>query len=177
MTLWVVAGLPSRAGAGEAVGPCGAGSAALTKTVTVVDRPDGSALATVRLETAADVRHALVVDCTWIDRNGDGAIGRDEDVSVHLRTVTFQGHGTKTATMLIAQAGASGARVCDRASLFAFGSYFHLIRLHSNVACDRTSPPVVPEAGRAAVLGGSALVVGGLMLWLLRRRRSALSTI
>ncbi len=143
------------------------GSADVTKAVTLAPTA-GGARADAVLTSTAGVARALVVDCTWIDRDGDGVQDHDEAGGVTAHVVSFVDGGARFSTTV---AGAPNGSVCDRAVLLALTSSQRVAVAHTNVACAGRPPPVVPGSTTAVLLGATSLAVVTVLV--LRRRRLA----
>jgi hypothetical protein len=159
--------------------PCGAvldgtlGHRGVEKVASVVDAPDGRATVNVNLTTTEAIRETLVVECSWIDLDADGARDTNEAVSFHLQPVRFSGQAKRMGSFQLTLEHSAGARICDKVAVLGLQPSHDLVQLRSNTACGQARAPVVPEVDAVPLLGVSALVAGGAVLWLRRRRSLA----
>jgi hypothetical protein len=163
---------------------------AVTKSMTRVDNNDGTATFSVILTgpIPAAVTTIDVLDCVWVDVNGNGLFDQGESMRAYEGTAAaVQGTGnTRTVGFTLTVPNAVGRTVCDMAAGVNFaglagtitgqagiesGSW---IRAISNSVCsDGGVPAVVPEASFVPSLLVSALGGLGVGWFAMRRRRLA----
>ncbi len=164
-----------------------AAAVALSKSITRVDNNDGTATFAITLTgpIPAAVTTLDLLDCVWIDVNGNGLFDQGESMRAYEGDkATVQGTGSRrTVDFTLTVPSAAGRTVCDVAAGISFsgltgtigsqagiesGSWIQAI---SNSVCsDGGVPVVVPEATFVPALLASAL--GGLGIgWFVVRRR------
>jgi hypothetical protein len=163
---------------------------AATKSITRVDNNDGTATFSVTLSgpIPAAVTTIDVLDCVWIDVNGNGLFDQGESMRAYEGSAaTVQGTGSKrTVDFKLTVPNAAGRTVCDMASGVNFagltgtitsqagieaGSWIQAIS--PTVCSDSGVPAVVPEASFVPSLLASALAGLGIGWFAMRRRRPA----
>jgi hypothetical protein len=170
-----------------------ASAVALTKSVTRVDNNNGTATFSVTLTGAipAAVTTIDVLDCVWIDVNGNNLFDQGESMRAYeASAAVVQGTGaSRTVDFKLTVPSAAGRTVCDMAAGVNFagltatitnqagietGAYIQGI---SPTVCSESGvPAVVPEATFVPSLLASAL--GGLGVgWFVMRRRRRLAVI
>jgi hypothetical protein len=149
------------------------GHRGVQKMAAVADGPGDRATVNVNLTTTETVRETLVVECSWIDLDGDSARDANEGVSFHLKPVRFSGDGNRTGSFQLTLEHATAARICDKVAVLGLQASHDLVQLRSNTACGQARAPVVPEAGAVPLLGVSALLVAVASFVILRRRSSS----
>jgi hypothetical protein len=143
------------------------------------DNPDGSATLTVKLwgSLATLAWQAPVLDCLWIDTDGDGLRAANEPAIgalVEGLVVTADDRINGRGYFSVRLPGAANLTVCDQAYGVRSGEALPgnadsaQWRFTSQRICSSPLPPVeVPESGLVALLG----VTGALTATLLLRRR------
>jgi hypothetical protein len=162
----------------------------VTKSVTRVDNNNGTATFSVTLTGAipAAVTTIDVLDCVWIDVNGNGLFDQGESMRAYEGDkATVQGTGsTRTVAFNLTVPNAAGRTVCDMAAGVNFstltgtianqagiesGSWIQAIS--PTVCSDSGVPAVVPEATFVPSILASALGGLGVGWFVMRRRRLA----
>jgi hypothetical protein len=163
---------------------------AVTKTITRVDNNDGTATFSVTLTgpIPAAVTTIDVLDCVWIDGNGNGLFDQGESMRAYEGSAAaVQGTGSKrTVDVKLTVPNAAGRAVCDMAAGVNFagltgtvtsqtgiesGSWIQAIS--NSVCADSGVPAVVPEVTFVPSLLASALAGLGIGWFAMRRRRLA----
>ncbi len=167
-----------------------AAAVAVTKTITRVDNNDGTATFSVTLTgpIPAAVATIDVLDCVWIDMNGNALFDPGESMRAYeASAAAVQGIGSRrTVDFKLTVPSAAGRTVCDMAAGVNFagltgtissqtsiesGSWIQAI---SNSVCsDSGVPAVVPEVTFVPSLLASALAGLGIGWFAMRRRRLA----
>lgn len=160
------------------------------KSITRVDNNDGTATFAVTLSgpIPAAVTTIDVLDCVWIDVNGNGLFDQGESMRAYEGSAaTVQGTGnSRTVNFTLTVPNAAGRTVCDMAAGVNFagltgtitsqtgiesGSWIQAI---SNSVCSEGGvPAVVPEATFVPSLLASALAGLGIGWFAMHRRRLA----
>jgi GEVED domain len=170
-----------------------AAATTVRKSVTRVDNADGTATFSVTLVGAIPTATTSVdvLDCVWIDVNGNGTFDQGESVRAYeASAAVVAGTGAnRTIDFQLTVPNAAGRSVCNRATGVNFAGLTGTItnqagieagtwiQAQSNIVCsDFGVPVVVPEAPAAASLLASAL--GGIGVgWFFMRRRRRLAVI
>jgi hypothetical protein len=161
---------------------------AVTKSITRVDNNDGTATFSVTLTgpIPAAVTTIDVLDCVWIDVNGNGLFDQGESMRAYEgNAATVQGTGSnRTVDFKLTVPNAAGRTVCDMAGGVNFsgltgtianqagiesGSWLQAIS--PSVCSESGVPAVVPEAAFVPSLLASAFAGLGVGWFAMRRRR------
>ena len=161
---------------------------AVTKSITRADNNDGTATFSVTLTgpIPAAVTTIDVLDCVWIDVNGNGLFDQGESMRAYEgNAATVQGTGSRrTVDFKLTVPNAAGRTVCDQAAGVNFSGLMGTITgqtgiesgswiqaISPTVCSDSGVPAVVPEATFVPSLLASALGGLGLGWFSMRRRR------
>lgn len=158
----------------------------VAKSVVRSDRADGSSDFRITLTGAmpSTFSSAAVLDCTWIDVNGNGQfnpLGGESMRSYTLGTLAIGGTGSnRTLEFEVNVPGAVGKQVCDRGFAASTGTNMSSssgiltgLLVYSEKACTAASPPAeVPETRTVAllVLSGGLTGIAALGFGRVRRR-------
>jgi len=146
-------------------------SPALAQTVGRSDHQRLAAL-DVRVSSTVELDMPRVVSCAFVDGNGNGVRDSDERVQGHVVRLTALGpRAFEYDRRLVADASSS---VCVVTAVFDHGGLGE--PQSSAITCVVNPSPMVPEAAVPAMLGLVALIVVGLVVWRLGRRRLATAT-
>ena len=124
---------------------------------------------------------APVLDCMWIDTDGNGAPSPGESVIgayVEGLVVTADDSVNGRGYFAVQVPGGASKKVCDQAFGVSAGQALPTNATSADwlyrtpFACSTPLPPVeIPEAGAVVLLGLSGVLTGGLVLFLGRRRQ------
>jgi hypothetical protein len=124
------------------------------------------------------VARGRVAACAFVDANRNGKLDRGEPSKLFGKEVALkrgaQGHGHFAFQLSLRVKDPAAQLVCEKSS-FRLAAERHQTVQASELSCSPVEPPpVVPEAGLAALLPASALVLLGALVTLsLWRRRAA----
>jgi hypothetical protein len=150
--------------------------------ITRVDNVDGSATFTIKLwgNLGLLVSSSPVVDCLWVDADGNGARSAGEGVTgalVEGLVITPDDSINGRGYFSVRVPGAANKTVCDQAYGVRSGQAVPTDptaaewRFRSTVLCSAPLPPIdIPEAGSVVLLGLTGALTGGALLTVRRRR-------
>lgn len=151
--------------------------------ITRSDDVDGNATLLIKLWGNLDIlaSQAPVLDCLWIDSDGNGARSADERVMGALvdgLVITPDDDINGRGYFSVRVPGAANKAVCDQASGVRNGQALPTDaataqwRFRTPVRCSSPLPPVeIPEAGSVVLLGLSGALTGAAVLFGVGRRR------
>ena len=138
---------------------------AVTKSITRVDNNDGTATFSVTLTGPIPAVTTIdVLDCVWIDVNGNGLFDQGESMRAYEgNTATVQGTGSRrTVDFRLTVPNAAGRTVCDQAAGVNFsgltGTISNQTGIESGSWIQALSPPVCSEGGVPAVVPEASFV-------------------
>ena len=146
-----------------------------------VDNVDGSATFTIKLwgNLGRLVSSSPVLDCLWIDSDGNGTRSPDESVIgalVEGLVVTPDDTVNGRGYFAVRVPGAANKTVCDQSYGVRSGEALPADpttaqwRFQSTVLCSFPQPPIdVPEAGSVVLLGLTGAVTASVLLFSRRR--------